>query len=232
MPEKKRLNEMQGYYIKHLSNHIKTMILEKHPEYDDETFITADQLAEYRKEYIALLVNNEEDVFFSLKQKVVDSIQENRLISADTDTDYQNKLTFGQRAADSIAKFGGSWAFIIFFLIFMTTWISLNVVLLKKHPFDPFPFILLNLILSCIAALQAPIIMMSQNRQEDKDRHRSKSDFLVNLKAEVEVSLLHEKVDFLNKQWEDMVEIQNIQIDLLNEIHRHLEYLEKSSPKT
>ena len=110
--------------------------------------------------------------------------------------------TFGQRVADNVANFGGSWTFIISFFIFILIWIASNVYLLMNKGFDPYPFILLNLILSCLASLQAPIIMMSQNRQEEKDRERAKKDYEINLKAENEIRALNKKLDKLIEQQE------------------------------
>lgn len=130
-----------------------------------------------------------------------------------------NNLTFGQKIADKVALFGGSWTFIISFFLFIAVWISSNVFFLNQKTFDPYPFILLNLILSCIAAVQAPIIMMSQNRQEEKDRVRAKKDYQINLKAELEIQKLHEKVDELMiQQHEKIMEIQQLQVALLKEI--------------
>ena len=128
-------------------------------------------------------------------------------------------MTFGQRLSDKIASFGGSWKFIIIFFFILVFWISVNSLILAFKPFDPYPFILLNLILSCLAAIQAPIIMMSQNRQEAKDRLRASHDYQINLKAELEIRQLHQKLDhLLSRQWERLVEIQEVQIELLNEM--------------
>lgn len=125
----------------------------------------------------------------------------------------------GQRVADKVAAFGGSWTFIISFFIFLLLWIFTNVYFLTNKGFDPYPFILLNLILSCIAALQAPIIMMSQNRQEEKDRERAKKDFQINLKAEKEIRILQDKLDHILKhQHEEMLQIQKQQLELLKDI--------------
>jgi uncharacterized membrane protein len=127
--------------------------------------------------------------------------------------------TFGQIIADKVASFGGSWTFIISFLIFILIWISSNAFILINKGFDPYPFILLNLILSCLAALQAPVIMMSQNRQEEKDRERAKKDYMINLKSEVEIRLLDEKLDHLIiKQQQELIEIQKVQIEMMNDI--------------
>jgi uncharacterized membrane protein len=126
---------------------------------------------------------------------------------------------FGQVVADKVADFGGSWTFIILFFVFILIWVSSNVYLLLNKGFDPFPFILLNLILSCVAALQAPVIMMSQNRQEEKDRERSKKDYMINLKSELEIRMLHEKLDHLiMHQQQELIEIQKVQIEMMNDI--------------
>lgn len=127
-------------------------------------------------------------------------------------------LTRGQKISDKVARFGGSWAFIIFFGIVLVLWIVYNSYAATRA-FDPYPFILMNLILSCIAALQAPIIMMSQNRQEEKDRQRAENDYLINLKAELEVRHLHKKVDLLiGEQMTKLMEIQAVQLRLLERL--------------
>jgi uncharacterized membrane protein len=126
---------------------------------------------------------------------------------------------FGQVVADKVADFGGSWTFIISFFIFILLWIASNVYLLLNKGFDPYPFILLNLILSCLAALQAPVIMMSQNRQEEKDRERAKKDYMINLKSELEIRMLDEKLDHLiMHQQQELIEIQKVQIEMMNDI--------------
>jgi len=136
-----------------------------------------------------------------------------------SDETLSQNLSPGQRLSDKIADFGGSWMFIITFMTFILFWLLTNVYVLTMKPFDPYPFILLNLILSCIAALQAPIIMMSQNRLEEKDRERSKHDYKVNLKAELEIRMLNEKVDhLLMNQQQKLLEIQQIQIEMMNDI--------------
>jgi len=128
-------------------------------------------------------------------------------------------LTTGQRIADKVASFGGSWRFIILFGLFLFIWISINIFWLVNKGFDPYPFILLNLILSCLAAIQAPVIMMSQNRQEEKDRERAKKDYMINLKSELEIRILHEKIDHLiMHQQQELLEIQKVQIEMMNDI--------------
>ena len=126
--------------------------------------------------------------------------------------------------ADRIAAFGGSWTFIGLFFGVLLGWIVLNTAALARHRFDPYPFILLNLVLSTLAALQAPVIMMSQNRQEDKDRQRAKKDYMINLKSELEIRMLHEKLDHLiMHQQQDLLEIQQIQVEMMDDILARLD---------
>ena len=142
----------------------------------------------------------------------------------DLNKEFDSKMTFGERAADKVAEFGGSWRFISIFGAVLFGWIVLNAVVLASGAFDPYPFILLNLVLSCIASLQAPIIMMSQNRAAAKDRLQAEHDYKVNLKAEVEIRNLHEKIDhLLQNQWQRLLEIQQIQTDLIEETNRQTE---------
>jgi uncharacterized membrane protein len=155
----------------------------------------------------------------SLERSVVESLARHETLAEDVEAELQKELSLGERLADGIADFGGSWTFILSFGGFILVWVLINTVVLIVRPFDPYPFILLNLFLSCLAAIQAPIIMMSQNRQEARDRLRSENDYRVNLKAELEIRHLHEKLDhLLQHQWERLVEIQQIQIELMNEL--------------
>lgn len=154
-----------------------------------------------------------------MEQIVLKNEADHRLITQAVDMEDFGDLSLGQRVADKVASFGGSWRFIISFFVFLAIWILVNVYMFLNKGFDPYPFILLNLILSCIASLQAPVIMMSQNRQEERDRERSKKDYLINLKSELEIRLLNEKIDHLmTHQQQELLEIQNIQVEMLNEI--------------
>jgi len=126
---------------------------------------------------------------------VFDAVKNHELLTDQLRTDNKAERTFGERMADAVAKFGGSWAFIGTFLLIMTAWMVINVAHLANNGFDPYPFILLNLVLSCVAALQAPIIMMSQNRKDQRDRHRAEDDYLINLKAEIEIRHLNQKME-------------------------------------
>lgn len=196
-------------------------ILHDHPNWSPESFICQPDLAKYRAEYVHFLLESEKGELTTLEQEVLHSIRDHELLAKNVDAEFEQKWSFGERLADRIATFGGSWTFLIWFGAFLALWIGMNAVVLVWRPPDPYPFILLNLILSCLAAIQAPIIMMSQNRQEAKDRIRSQHDYQVNLKAELEIRHLHDKVDhLLSHQWERLTQIQEIQLDLLSEIGR------------
>lgn len=199
-------------------------IKKDHPAFNDSSKISLEEMNEYRNRYIKLALEKEMGTLTSLEQQVVDAMQNDQLLTDKLNEDKNDKLTYGQKLADKVATFGGSWRFIIIFGVFLTCWMILNIVFLALKAFDPYPFILLNLILSCIAALQAPVIMMSQNRQEEKDRERARNDYMINLKAEMEIRLLHDKLDHLIvNQQEKLMEIQQIQIDMMNDIIEHLD---------
>jgi len=198
---------------------IAAEILKSCPEWSSGKFICRADLMEARGQYVRSLLESEKGELSSLEQDVVRSLREHELLSSNIDSEFEQKWSFGERLADKIATFGGSWAFLICFGIFLFIWIGMNSLVLLWRPLDPYPFIFLNLILSCLAAIQAPIIMMSQNRQEAKDRIRSQHDYRVNLKAELEIRNLHEKVDhLLSHQWERLVKIQELQLELLSEL--------------
>ncbi|HKR04957.1 MAG TPA: DUF1003 domain-containing protein [Bacteroidia bacterium] len=168
------------------------------------------------------LLQNENEHIKKLHRIVLDSVKEEELVASKIYAT-EEKVSAGDQLADKVAEFGGSWKFIILFFVIMIFWISANVYLLKEKPFDPYPFILLNLILSCIAALQAPIIMMSQNRKEDRDRKRSENDYVINLKAEIEIRNLHHKIDLLIvEQMKNLFEVQKAQMEVMQEIKSHL----------
>ena len=155
------------------------------------------------------------------ERRVLRHFGERRHISRDINLEFEKKLTFGQRLADKVAAFGGSWTFIIIFAAILLSWIVLNTFILARHSasFDPYPYILLNLFLSMLAATQAPVILMSQNRQGVKDRLAAAHDYEVNLKAELEILSLHEKIDELREmKWEELITIQQEQLRLLTQL--------------
>jgi uncharacterized membrane protein len=200
------------------------LIVKEHPEFTKENFLSLTELNLYREKAISNYLKKEKGALSDLENNVLRSIKDNTTISQEVEDDKNQKLTVGQRIADKVATFGGSWTFIITFGTFILFWIVINVFLLINKAFDPYPFILLNLILSCLAAMQAPVIMMSQNRQEEKDRERAKNDYMINLKSELEIRVLHEKIDhFILNQQQELFEIQKTQIELMNGILKHFE---------
>lgn len=198
-----------------------SLIKDEHPDFSDDQFISKTSLAAYRKKYLEDIIVNEMGELSKLEEEVIKAVGSDQLLAENIEIELETELTQGQKLADKIAEFGGSWTFIIFFFSFILVWMAVNIFILSssKEEFDPYPFILLNLVLSCLAAIQAPIIMMSQNRREQKDRARSEHDYKVNLKAELEIRLLHEKMDHLMiHQSKRLLEIQELQMDYLEEI--------------
>src|ERR1700746_113087 len=196
-------------------------IKKKLPDLDSKAFICFDDLGEFRKDYIKEVLEDEIGELSALDQEVIESLEQHEGLFSDISKQFEKKLTFGERLSARIAEFGGSWKFIILFGAVLFGWIILNAIFLLNRGFDPYPFILLNLVLSCLAAIQAPVIMMSQNRAEARDRMRGENDYKVNLKAELEIRHLHEKIDhLLRRQYNRLFEIQQIQIELLEEIGR------------
>jgi uncharacterized membrane protein len=214
--------EVEAHYIR---EGIFNLIKSEHPGFNEECYISLEELNLYRRQYLSSLIMEETGEINALDSDVMDAIKNNSVLSENIEDSLEEKLTLGQKVADKIASFGGSWTFIIAFFIFILAWIGINIWILVNRSFDPYPFILLNLILSCIAAIQAPVIMMSQNRKEHKDRLRSENDYKINLKAELEIKLLSEKIDHLIvHQNKKLLEIQELQTDymedLMNEIKK------------
>jgi uncharacterized membrane protein len=198
-----------------------SLIKKTYPDWSSEGFICVSDLNRFRAQYVREVLETEKGELSSLERKVMESLKEEELLSKNINVEFEQKLTLGDRMADRLAEYAGSWRFITVFFGLLLAWIVLNSFLLLFRPFDPYPFILLNLVLSCLAAIQAPIIMMSQNRQESKDRLRAEHDYLVNLKAELEIRHLHEKLDhLLMNQWQRLLEIQEIQMELMGELTR------------
>jgi uncharacterized membrane protein len=196
---------------------IFNLIKKDFPDFTTSDYISIESLNIYRQQYIEQIINNDNDETTALEKQIIKSLTDHEIIAHQLLSDEQVPLTFGQRLSDKIALFGGSWTFIISFFLFLMCWMLINSVM--KNGFDPYPFIFLNLILSCLAAIQAPIIMMSQNRQSEKDRLHAYSDYKTNLKSEVEIRMLHEKIDHLmNYQGQKLLEIQQIQAEYMSDI--------------
>ncbi len=209
---------------KTLRHSIITLIQKDNPLFSADNCLSIDELDFYREKYISDYIGGQIEELTELEKTVMTSLTEKSILSDQIDGNKNQVLTFGQRIADKVATFGGSWTFIISFGVFIFIWISMNVFWLVNKGFDPYPFILLNLILSCLAALQAPVIMMSQNRQEEKDRERSKMDYMINLKSEVEIRTLHEKIDHLmTHQQQELLEIQKVQIEMMSDILKQVD---------
>lgn len=197
------------------------------PNWSDTSNICHGDLSSYRAKYVHSLLESERGELTRLDREILAAMQNHDLISSNVEHEFDQSWSLGDKMADQLATWGGSWSFLILFAIFMTIWILLNSVVLLWKPVDPYPFILLNLLLSCLAAIQAPIILMSQNRQETKDRRRAQNDYQINLKAELEIKLIHEKLDhILSRQWEKLMQIQELQIEQLSEINS----IKKRSP--
>lgn len=191
-------------------------ILKEHPNWSHDGYICLDDLNHYRTEYVSHLLETERGEMTHLEEMVVQSLHDEATLTRNVNDQFDQQLSLGDRLSDKIAEFGGSWTFILSFGFVLVVWIVVNSIALFKRPFDPFPFILLNLVLSCLAAIQAPIIMMSQNRQESKDRLRAENDYRINLKAELEIRQLHAKIDQLvAHQWQRLLEIQQVQMEML-----------------
>lgn len=207
-----------------VNKELTTFIRHIQPNWSVNHFICHTDLALIRTRYVHSLLTSEKQELTSLEEAVIKSLHTQECLSTqmDTDVELEKKWTLAERISDKIAVFGGSWSFIILFMVFLLIWIGANSVILFWKPSDPYPFIFLNLILSCLTAIQAPIIMMSQNRQESKDRVRSEHDYKINLKAELEIRHLHEKIDHvLLHQWEKMAKIQEVQLELLAELNHY-----------
>jgi uncharacterized membrane protein len=193
-------------------------IRKRHPDWSPDGYICREDRHRFQSEYVTDSIAAERGELTTLEQQVIRSLRDEEILAKNVNAEFEGKQTFGQRLADRMAEVAGSWGFITGFVVVLFTWIVINSIHLMRHRFDPFPFILLNLVLSCIAAIQAPIIMMSQNRQESKDRLRAEHDYRVNLKAEIEIRALHGKMDeLITHQWQRLLEIQQIQMEMLEE---------------
>lgn len=206
--------------IRTLKGTLADFIHQKYPKINEESCLSLTELNHLRHQFIAEVLEKETKDISALEKLVLEKINDNETITDKLDNDERAQpMTTGQKVADKVASFGGSWRFIILFGVFIFAWIGVNILWLAGNGFDPYPFILLNLILSCVAALQAPVIMMSQNRQEEKDRERARNDYMINLKSELEIRLLHEKIDHLIiHQQSKLLEIQEVQVEMLNDV--------------
>ncbi|HTZ01838.1 MAG TPA: DUF1003 domain-containing protein [Xanthobacteraceae bacterium] len=200
---------------------IAGLMAAEYPQLSADDYVCAQHVRDCRTRYVSGLLQRERGELSELEKQVVESIAREETLSRDLEAAWEKQRTVGETVADLVADFGGSWTFIAFFFVVLVIWMAINLWMASGKAFDPYPFILLNLVLSCLAAIQAPVIMMSQKRQEAKDRMRAENDFRVNLKAELEIRHLHEKLDhLLNRQWERLAEIQEIQLEMMQDMDR------------
>jgi uncharacterized membrane protein len=197
-----------------LDENLKQVCQQSFPDANyDEVRICNDCVNDLRIAYIEHILILNKDELSQSEQAILEAYKAKDLISKNSELEYQSSLTFANKLSDLVSRFGGSWYFIILFVLVVITWMMINML---SKPFDPYPFILLNLLLSCIAALQAPIILMSQNRQAARDRISAENDYLTNLKAELEIQFVNAKLDQLMvNQWERLLKIQQMQLELM-----------------
>jgi len=209
----------EGRPAEFVSGPVGELIKSEHAEWGAGRVVCATCLRDYRSRYLQRAIAEQKGEISSVEEAVLASLKEHEMLARNINLEFDSALTVGQRLADRVATFGGSWQFIILFVGVLVVWIAVNSIVMIFRPFDPYPYILLNLVLSCIAAVQAPVIMMSQNRQEAKDRLRAEHDYQINLKAEIEIRQLHIKMDqLIHQSWQRLLEIQEVQIDLMEEL--------------
>lgn len=219
----------QGFTIR---DELFDIIQRKCAEFTTEDWISDEELDKIKLQRIKEIVAQDKGQIGEIESKIVDAVSHHDFMSKDFTEEEEEMLTFGQKVADVVAEFGGSWKFILSFSGFIIVWIILNSFLLLTNAFDPHPFILLNLILSCVAALQAPLIMMSQNRAEEKDRKRAINDFKVGLKTEIEIRILDEKINhIINNQISHLHETLDVQNDMIAKILKNTEKIKNNSNK-
>lgn len=222
--------ESEGMLYGQLRPSVQEFLKTLKNDWQKESFISYSALNDLLRAYIASITSEEIKEHQALAKKVQGRFQNDEALRPINPNLGNKELTFGERVSDRIAAFGGSWTFIIIFFVILFGWMIVNALMLEKKAFDPYPFILLNLVLSCIAAVQAPVIMMSQNRQEVKDRERNEYDFKVNVKAETEVRLLHEKIDhLLLHQHQNMVELFQLQLDVMQQLQQRWDAMDKKA---
>ena len=215
-----------------LEDRILDLIRLDRPDWDAKRGICPNCLEQYRAKKFVGYLEAEYRKLSDIEHAVVSKITRRGRVSKVVHQDFDAGMTFGQHVADRVARFGGSWPFIAIFGGILVVWMVVNAWVLARHPFDPYPFILLNLVLSTLAALQAPVIMMSQNRQSEKDRIHAQQDYEINLMAEIEIRDLHDKMDSLRfKQWHELWHIQKRQIELLEHLCARQENPELKTPQ-
>ncbi|AYE37145.1 DUF1003 domain-containing protein [Companilactobacillus zhachilii] len=227
-----RFTIMEGLFLRDLSDLLKQQVIKTNSFAKESSFICLKDLQTLRLEHMQSIIDQDLKIDQEMNDKLKKEMAKDTYVITNINETMSGKRTTGEKLADAVAKFGGSWGFIITFTIILVIWMTINVVHLFGVNFDPYPFILLNLFLSCVAAVQAPIIMMSQNRQADRDRVDSENDYKTNMKSEMEIRILHEKLDQLNEvQWPHILDMQKMQIEVLSEIENEIQSLKASDEK-
>ena len=227
-----RFTIMEGLFLRDLSDLLKQQVIKTNSFAKESSFICLKDLQTLRLEHMQSIIDQDLKIDQEMNDKLKKEMAKDTYVITNINETMSGKRTTGEKLADAVAKFGGSWGFIITFTIILVIWMTINVVHLFGINFDPYPFILLNLFLSCVAAVQAPIIMMSQNRQADRDRVDSENDYKTNMKSEMEIRILHEKLDQLNEvQWPHILDMQKMQIEVLSEIENEIQSLKASDEK-
>jgi uncharacterized membrane protein len=212
------LNPTTDFFHRELERQIIELIRIDHPDWEVKDGVCMRCVEEYRSTLASKDIRKDLAKLDHMERELVRKIAQRLHLSKNINEVYEEGLTFGERAADLVAQFGGSWTFIFIFALLLVAWMSINTTALLRA-FDPYPYILLNLVLSCLAAIQAPVILMSQKRQAEKDRLRAENDYEVNLKAEMEIQQLHEKLDELRmRSWQELWQIQMRQVELLENL--------------
>ncbi|PWG00007.1 DUF1003 domain-containing protein [Levilactobacillus bambusae] len=221
----------EGLFLADLDPSIRNRIKRDYPQAKVSDFICGHHLLKYRLDRVDAMVKADLKQTEKINKKLTRALSSDDYDIIDVNKSLEKSLTFGQRVSDDVARFGGSWGFIAIFIVVLVGWMIINGLHLFGIHFDSYPFILLNLVLSCVAAIQAPIIMMSQNRAADRDRMDAENDYHVNLKSEHELRLLHAKVDHLaQNQIPHELEIERLQIEILGEIRDELVQLRRDEP--
>ncbi|WP_057768339.1 DUF1003 domain-containing protein [Lactobacillus selangorensis] len=216
----------EGLFLRDLNNRLQAEIRHRYKYAKNSSFICLKDLQQVRLSEMQSMIDQDLQVDKEINSKLEKKLSEQTYQVRNINDTVDQQLTSGQKLADAVAKFGGSWAFIVTFVIVLIVWMALNVTHLFGIKFDPYPFILLNLFLSCVAAIQAPIIMMSQNRQAERDRVDAENDYHTNTKSEMEIHILHQKVDQMNEvQWPHILDVQKMQIEVLSEIENEIQSL-------
>ena len=198
------------------------VIKKTHP-WSSGGYICNSDLDHFRAQYVGEVLEREKEELAELQEQVTQSMKDHTLFPKNINVEFDRQLGFGERLSDKLADFAGSWTFILIFLGVLFVWIAINALIFVLRPFDPYPFIFLNLVLSALAAIQAPLIIMSQNRQEARDRLHAEHDYQVNLSTEMEIHQLHRKMDhLLINQGQRLLEIQNIQVELMQNLIRKI----------